>query len=141
MAPSSRGRPLAARPSGHSAQGADLRRGPSAGRVTDTRKRPKAPHEPVATPGLTSLDVISAGQFRIGGRPGSDRGPIPIRPAALRGSLLASPDRSDGPFGQVEQYGPGRRRRKALIHELRIRHGSEIHELPPNVDELWKIPW
>ena len=54
--------------------------------------------------GTTGLDVISAGRVPVGGGDARALRLWRLRPAAPRGSRLASPDRSNCPFGQEETY-------------------------------------
>ena len=91
----------------------------------------------VSTLGTTSLDVISAGRVPDRRSCQANLATRPAGPAALRGSLLASPVRCVGPFGQDEQYGPAHRGGNGLIHELGPGRQPFVHQSDGRVDGMW----
>lgn len=88
----------------------------------------------VATPGTTSLDVISAGRLPDRrSRPGRALRLVRSGPAALRGSPLASPVRLRWPLRARRTICPGQGHHNRLVHELR-RPGSK---LSTNFNLVW----
>ena len=88
----------------------------------------------VATPGTTSLEVISAGRLPDRrSRPGRALRLVRSRPAALRGSPLASPVRLRWPLRARRNISPGPGAHNVLIHELRL----AATELSTNPRRMW----